>query len=131
MDIPGLNPLNPRIPSGQSGAVPDLILNVPGKTRPQAPGPMVEPNKAPLQPQIQHSTQSLMNALVEMSLQPTPQNLQIAQQLANYGQPVNQRNMQIVQGALARVPDKSQAAIEATVVLLVKELPVTPEHYLS
>lgn len=129
MELPGLNPIHNKIPSTPQSGVPDLILNVPPRGQPpMAPGgPAIAPHHAPLTPQIQHSTQSLQQALAEMNVSPTPQNLQIAQQLANYGHPVNQRTMQMVQQALGRLADKSPAAVEAAVVLMTQELPVNEQ----
>lgn len=132
MDIPSMNPI-PQGPVQRSPAgVPDLILNVP--PRPQAPAqqapqaPAAMPHQAPAQAVIQHSTQNIMNALLEMHMAPTPQNQQIAQSLANYGHPVNKSTMQLVQQSLSRLSDKSGAAIEAAIILLMKDLPVNDRN---
>jgi hypothetical protein len=131
MDIPSMNPI-PQGPIQRSPAgVPDLILNVP--PRPQAPAqqpqaPAAMPHQAPAQAVIQHSTQNIMNALLEMHMAPTPQNQQIAQSLANYGHPVNKATMQLVQQSLTKLSDKSGAAIDAAIILLMKDLPVNDRN---
>jgi hypothetical protein len=86
------------------------------------------PHQAPAQAVIQHSTQNIMNALLEMHMAPTPQNQQIAQSLANYGHPVNKATMQLVQQSLSRLSDKSGAAIDAAIILLMKDLPVNDRN---
>lgn len=130
MQVPGMNPLQNSAAIGPTQAptgVPDLILNAPQQrvpSQPQADVPTQAPFQAPEQPQIQHIQQSLTNALMEMHLPPTPQNLQMAQLLANYGHPVNQHTMGILKQAMAGLTDKSPAAMEAATILLTQDLPV-------
>ncbi len=130
MQVPGMNPLQNSAAIGPTQAptgVPDLILNAPQQrvpSQPQADVPTQAPFQAPDQPQIQHIQQSLTNALMEMHLPPTPQNLQMAQLLANYGHPVNQHTMGILKQAMAGLTDKSPAAMEAATILLTQDLPV-------
>lgn len=131
MQVPGMNPLQNNAAIGPTQAptgVPDLILDspqqrVPTQAQPDAPATQA-PFQAPDQPQIQHVQQSLTNALMEMNLPPTPQNLQMAQFLANYGHPVNQHTMGILKHAMAGLTDKSSAAMEAATILLTQDLPV-------
>lgn len=130
MQVPGMNPLQNAAAIGPTQAptgVPDLILDAPQQrvpAQPQADVPTQAPFQAPEQPQIQHIQQSLTNALMEMNLPPTPQNLQMAQLLANYGHPVNQHSMGILKQAMAGLSDKSPAAMEAATILLTQDLPV-------
>lgn len=134
MEVPGMNPLQSRpvVPGtqGQTG-VPDLILN-PAQTRAptqqpeQAPATQ-GPYQAPDQPVVQHSVQNLTAALMEMNIAPTPQNLQMAQLLANYGHAVNTQTMGILRQAMSGISDKSAAAMEATVILLSRGLPVNEQ----
>jgi len=72
-----------------------------------------------------------MNALLEMGAQPSQQNQTIAQNLANYGHPVSNQTLQIVQNALAGLPDRSPATIEAAVVLLTQDLPVNSQTVMA
>jgi hypothetical protein len=139
MDVPGLNPLQNRpIVPGQTGpeatpkGVPDLILNAPAGRTPAPPqAPAQAPFQAPSQPIIQHSVQNIMNALLEMGANPSQQNLTIAQNLANYGHPVSNQTLQIVQQALAGLPDRSAATIEAAVILLTQDLPVNSQTVMA
>lgn len=140
MQVPGLNPLQnnqplpgQRSPLGPQPGVPDLILDAPrGAPPPPAQMPaQAPPYQAPSQPVIQHSVQNMMNALMEMGVNPSNQNLSIAQNLANYGHPVNHQSMQIVQQALAGLPDRSAATIEASVILLTQELPVNSQSVMA
>ncbi len=134
MQVPGMNPLQGGQTASSIGptqsptGVPDLILNsphqrAPTQARPDA-APAQAPFQAPDQPQIQHVQQSLTNALMEMNLPPTPQNLQMAQLLANYGHAVNQHTLGILRHAMAGLSDKSSAAMEAATILLTQDLPV-------
>lgn len=139
MEVPGLNPLQGRLPPGPIGpeatpkGVPDLILNAPaGRTAAPPPqAPAQAPFQAPAQAIIQHSVQNIMNALLEMGAHPSPQNQSIAQNLANYGHPVSNQTLQIVQNALAGLPDRSAATIEAAVVLLTQDLPVNSQTVMA
>lgn len=139
MEVPGLNPLQGRLPPGPIGpeapskGVPDLILNAPaGRTAPSPQqAPAQAPFQAPAQPIIQHSVQNMMSALMEMGAQPSQQNMTIAQNLANYGHPVSNQTLQIVQNALAGLPDRSPATIEAAVVLLTQDLPVNSQTVMA
>ncbi len=139
MEVPGLNPLQGRLPPGPVGpeatpkGVPDLILNAPaGRTAAPPPqAPAQAPFQAPAQAIIQHSVQNIMNALLEMGAHPSPQNQSIAQNLANYGHPVSNQTLQIVQNALAGLPDRSAATIEAAVVLLTQDLPVNSQTVMA
>ncbi|MBT9544517.1 MAG: hypothetical protein IV090_03935 [Candidatus Sericytochromatia bacterium] len=139
MEVPGLNPLQGRLPPGPIGpeatpkGVPDLILNAPaGRTAAPPPqAPAQAPFQAPAQPIIQHSVQNIMNALLEMGAHPSQQNQSIAQNLANYGHPVSNQTLQIVQNALAGLPDRSAATIEAAVVLLTQDLPVNSQTVMA
>ncbi len=130
MQVPGMNPLqnNASIgPTQSPTGVPDLILNSPQQRAPaqaQPEAPAQAPFQAPAQAQIQHTQQSLTNALMEMNLPPTPQNLQMAQLLANYGHPVSQHTLGILKNAMAGLTDKSSAAMEAATILLTQDLPV-------
>ncbi len=130
MDIPGLNPLNnrPIIPGqgGQTGT-PDLILEGPKNRVPaeaQTQAQTTAPFQAPETAQIQHSTQSITTALMEMNIPPTSQNQQMAQLLANYGHAVNSHTMAVFQQAMAGLSDKSSASMEAVAILLTQDLPV-------
>lgn len=139
MEVPGLNPLQGRLPPGPIGpeatpkGVPDLILNAPaGRTAAPPPqAPAQAPFQAPAQAIIQHSVQNIMNALLEMGAHPSQQNQSIAQNLANYGHPVSNQTLQIVQNALAGLPDRSAATIEAAVVLLTQDLPVNSQTVMA
>jgi hypothetical protein len=139
VEVPGLNPLQGRLPPGPVGpeatpkGVPDLILNAPaGRTAAPPPqAPAQAPFQAPAQAIIQHSVQNIMNALLEMGAHPSPQNQSIAQNLANYGHPVSNQTLQIVQNALAGLPDRSAATIEAAVVLLTQDLPVNSQTVMA
>ncbi|PIQ23398.1 hypothetical protein COW36_15840 [bacterium (Candidatus Blackallbacteria) CG17_big_fil_post_rev_8_21_14_2_50_48_46] len=140
MEVPGLNPLQNRGPiQGPSSpvtpqpGVPDLILNAPGgRTAPAAPqAPAQAPYQAPAQAIVQHSTQNIMNALMEMGVNPSNQNMSIAQNLANYGHPVSNQTLQIVQQALSGLPDRSATTIEAAVILLTQELPVNSQTVMA
>ena len=130
MQVPGMNPLQNNAsvgPTQSPTGVPDLILNSPQQRAPaqaQPEAPAQAPFQAPEQAQIQHVQQSLTNALMEMNLPPTPQNLQMAQLLANYGHPVSQHTLGILKNAMAGLTDKSSAAMEAATILLTQDLPV-------
>lgn len=132
MDIPGLNPLSnrPIIPPGQGQTgVPDLILDapknrVPTEAQPQTNAQTTAPFQAPETAQIQHTTQTITTALMEMHIPPTAQNQQMAQLLANYGHAVNSHTMAIFQQAMSGLSDKSAASMEAVAILLTQDLPV-------
>lgn len=130
MEVPGLNPFQQntqQIQPAQRG-VPDLILDAPGRRGTEAtqaqPAQQQLPYQAPAQAQIQHSTQTIMNALMEMNIPPTPQNMQMAQMLASYGHPVNAQTMGVLQQVMQGMPDKSAATMEAVLILLTQDLPV-------
>lgn len=130
MDIPGLNPLSnrPMIPGqGQTG-VPDLILDAPRNRQPAAEAQTQTQTTAPFQApetaQIQHTTQNITTALMEMNIPPTPQNQQMAQLLANYGHAVNSHTMAVFRQAMSGLSDKSAASMEAVAILLTQDLPV-------
>ena len=137
MDISGMNPIhNQPIAPGQQGpqAAPDLVLNpaLNRATQQSQQPPQTQqaastqaPFQAPEQALVQHSAQNMTAALMEMNIPPTPQNVQVAQLLASYGHAVNTRTMGIVKNAMLGISDKSVAAMEATVILLSRGIPVT------
>lgn len=140
MDIPGMNPLQNRMivpgqtqPAGPQPAVPDLILDSPRTpvAQPQQPAATTMPFQAPAQAVVQAVMQDMTAALMEMGMSPTPQNQQMAQLLAGYGHGVNQQTMGILRQAVAPLPDKSAATLEAAVVLLTKGLPVTEQNVMA
>lgn len=139
VQVPGLNPLQNQqalpgalSPLAPQPGVPDLILDAPrGAHPPPAQTPTQAPYQAPHQPLIQHSVQDMAHALMEMGITPSNQNLSIAQNLANYGHPVNHQSIQIVQQALAGLPDRSAATIEASVILLTQDLPVNSQNVMA
>ncbi|MGV3524008.1 MAG: hypothetical protein ACO1RX_07280 [Candidatus Sericytochromatia bacterium] len=132
-----MNPLQNRTvtpgqtaPGGPQPGVPDLILDGPRSRPAQAqPGaaPAAAPYQAPEQAIVQHSAQNLTQALMEMNLPPTQQNLQTAQLLANYGHAVNSQTLGIVRQAMAGLSDRSPATLEAVVILLTRDLPVNEQ----
>lgn len=131
-----MNPLQNRIvpgqtqPAGPQPGVPDLILDAPGGRvpTPQAqPGQTQAPYQAPAQAVVMHVMQDMTAALMEMGMTPTPQNQQMAQLLAGYGHAVNQETMGILRQAVAQLPDRGPANLEAAVILLSKDLPVNSE----
>lgn len=137
MDIPGMNPLQNRMivpgqaqPAGPQPAVPDLILDAPRTpvAQPQQQPATAMPFQAPAQAVVQAVMQDMTAALMEMGMTPTPQNQQMAQLLAGYGHGVNQQTMGILRQAVAALPDKSPATLEAAVILLTKGVPVTEQN---
>jgi len=133
MEIPGMNPLQnrPVMPGQGQQGVPDLILDGPKGRMPAqqaAAAPTQAPYQAPAQAMVQHSLQNMTTALMEMNIPPTPQNVQMAQLLANYGHAVNSHTMGVFRQAMLGVPDKSAASMEAVMVLLTQDLPVTEKN---
>ncbi|PKL80360.1 MAG: hypothetical protein CVV27_00515 [Candidatus Melainabacteria bacterium HGW-Melainabacteria-1] len=140
MDIPGMNPMQNRPmipgqaqPAGPQPQVPDLILATPrGPTaQPQQAPATTMPFQAPAQAVVQQVMQNMTAALMEMGMTPTPQNQQMAQLLAGYGHGVNSQTMGILRQAVAPLPDKSPATMEAAVILLSRGLPVTEQNVMA
>ncbi|MEK7434112.1 MAG: hypothetical protein AABZ74_13345 [Cyanobacteriota bacterium] len=85
------------------------------------------PDQAPKTPVFNKSIQSFSNVLKEIGLQNTPENNQLANVLANYGQPVNKQTMTQVSRLLTGLVNGNNANIEAGVVLLINNLKVEPK----
>lgn len=79
----------------------------------------------PTKPVINKNTQSFQNLLVEIGVPNTPQNNQLAQTLANYGQPINKNTMNQVANSLGPLMQQGQSSIEAGVVLLINNIPIS------
>jgi hypothetical protein len=99
--------------------------DVPTQAKPAADA-TVGPNAAPAERQIVLSQQSVADALRELKLPETPQNVMIAQSLAQMDQPVSAQNMAIVRDALRGLAVANADDVAAAVVLLMHDLPVTP-----
>lgn len=135
MEVPGMNPLQNRMaipnqvqPAGPQSQVPDLILDAPQTrtpTGPQAQPATTMPYEAPAQAMVQQVYQDMTAALMEMGLPATQQNQQMASLLAGYGNAVNSQTLGILRQAMQPLADKSPAAMEAAVILLTQDLPVT------
>ncbi|MBC7545853.1 MAG: flagellar hook-length control protein FliK [Candidatus Sericytochromatia bacterium] len=122
---------NPRLPdpdwSGnvkQRGDVPTPELE-PFKGPPAHDPAAAAPNAAPAQPRIVETQQTVRDALRELKLPETEQNVMIAQALAEMDQPVSAQTMTLVRDALRGVAASSADDVAAAVVLLMNELPVT------
>lgn len=134
MDISGLGGLNNplRLNPNQINA-PDLLPSklppalddkTAQKAPPQAPQ-QTGLTDTPAKPVINKNLQSFQNLLTEIGVPNTPQNNQLAQTLANYGQPVNKNTMNQVANSLGPIMQQNPANIEAGVVLLINNMPVT------
>ena len=127
MEVPGLNPLNNPLRLDTNRIVsPDLL---PGKVVEQKPQqapvqpPPTLPHQAPKTPVITQNLQTFSSLLLEIGIPNTPQNNQLAQVLANYGQPVNSQTMTQVAQSLVPLMKKGVANIEAGVILMVNRIP--------
>jgi hypothetical protein len=131
MEISGLGGNNPlRLNPGQVNA-PDVI---PSKLPPllddktNQKGNILQNQtlpETPSKPVINRNTQSFQNLLTEIGVPNTPQNNQLAQTLANYGQPINRNTMNQVANSLGPLMQQGQLNIEAGVILLINNMPVT------
>lgn len=138
MEVPGMNPLQNRFqvpgqtpPAGPQPQVPDLILDAPQNrtptAQPQAPASTTLPYQAPAQAVVNQVYQDMTSALMEMGMPATQQNQQMASLLAGYGNAVNTQTMGILKQAMQGLSDKSPATMEAAVILLTQDLPVTDQ----
>lgn len=84
----------------------------------------VLPDQAPTKPVINKTQQSFVNLLTEIGMPNTPQNNDLAQSLANYGQPINKTTMTQVSNNLGNIMQQGPVNIEAGLVLLINKLPV-------
>lgn len=133
MDVSGLGGLNNplRLNPNQINAPDVLPSKLPpalddkstqkSPPQPQQPGLTDTPSK----PVINKNLQSFQNLLTEIGVPNTPQNSQLAQTLANYGQPINKNTMNQVANSLGPIMQQGAGNIEAGVVLLINNIPVT------
>lgn len=141
MEIPGLGGLNnlfrvdPPVRSIDqlpNKVIPDYVEEKSDKQVPTKTGDSKTaeslPNQAPKTPVLNKNVQTFSNLLMEVGLPNTPQNNQIAQSLANYGQPINKHTINQVSQALGQITNQGQLSIESGVVLVVNHLPVTEKN---
>lgn len=131
MEIPGFGGANPLRLNPNSINAPDAL---PVKVPPKLDEKTVQkdnfqqtptlPDQAPQKPVISRNQQSFQNLLVEIGVPNTPQNNQLAQTLANYGQPINKNTMNQVANTLGNIMQQGPANIEAGVILLINNMPV-------
>lgn len=120
----GHPPVNPTAPTTRRPAFPEG--QDPTKTAP--PPPATSPHAAPTERIVTHSQQGLRDALREMKLAETPQNLLIAETLRQFEQAVSARSIQLVATALRGLAAQSNDDVAAAVILLLNDLPVTKEN---
>lgn len=141
MEIPGLGGLNnlfrvdPPVRSIDqlpNKVIPDYVEEKSDKQVPTKTGDSKTteslPNQAPKTPVLNKNVQTFSNLLMEVGLPNTPQNNQIAQSLANYGQPINKHTINQVSQALGQITNQGQLSVESGVVLVVNHLPVTEKN---
>lgn len=79
-------------------------------------------------PTLTKTTQSFSSLLKEIGLPDTKENNQLANVLANYGQPVNKQTMTQISRQLAPLMQKGVPSIEAGVILLMNNIKVNPKN---
>lgn len=120
----GHPPVNPSAPTTRRPAFPEGQ----DPTKTAAPPPATSPHAAPTDRIVTHSQQGLRDALREMKLAETPQNLLIAETLRQFEQAVSARSIQLVATALRGLAAQSNDDVAAAVILLLNDLPVTKEN---
>ncbi|MFN4151095.1 MAG: hypothetical protein ACK4IX_09125, partial [Candidatus Sericytochromatia bacterium] len=107
----------------------DKQLQTPSKTGESKTGETLSlPNQAPKTPVLNKNVQTFSNLLMEIGLPNTPQNNQIAQSLANYGQPINKPMINQIAQSLGHIMNQGQLSVEAGVVLALNNIPVTEKN---
>lgn len=131
MEIPGfgagnplrLNPNTIKAPEALPAKVPPQIDEKTAKKGEAQQSPLL-PDQAPAKPVINRTLQSFSNLLSEIGVPNTPQNNQLAQALADYGQPVNKTTINQVANNLGNIMQQGPENIEAALVLVMNKMPV-------
>ena len=134
MEIPLISPLSNR-PDAYIRPVEILIpgISIPIKDIPQPKTPVQQPpqqqpEQFPQKPLITTQEQSIPAALKELNIPLSPTNIQVAQTLANFGQGINMSAINYVKQLMVEIRDKSPKAMEAALILIMNDLPVTEEN---
>jgi hypothetical protein len=131
MEVPGLGSVNNPIRLDPNRVTTPEVT--PGRVTPEkapAQAPVQQPtlpHQAPKTPVLTQNQQAFSSLLMEMGIPNTMQNNQLAQVLANYGQPINRQTITQVTLALGPLVNTGPANMEAAVVLMINNIPISKQ----